>query len=216
MAAVKKAFKTPLAELEYVQVSGQGKLRYDPNNILDKDDAASYQYVATAVLSKDQADEVKKEILTFWKDNKPAGATKMKYDLVKPQMVKVLDAHGNEQETDEGDILKKETGKYLIQAKTITQWQDGKPNNVKILRANGSPLNLGDKQIGNESIGVLHGTLVVNAFKGNEGVNFYLNAVQLKKFKPYEGAEDVAADDLGDDEGMDGIDIDTAEELPDV
>jgi hypothetical protein len=211
MANAKKSFKTPLAKLEYVQIDGTGKLKYDPENRLDENDPASYQYVATAVLTKEQADKVKAEVLAFWKDNKPTGATKMKYDLVKPELKKVLDAQGNEQEDEEGGIVKEETGMYLMQAKTITQWPDGKPNKIKVLRANGNPLDLGDRKIGNGSMGVIHGTLMINGFKGNEGCNFYLNAIQLKKLEVYTESDDVQTDDLGEEVGMDDVDMDIAD-----
>jgi len=45
---------------------------------------------------------------------------------------------------------------------------------------------------------------------------FYLNAVQLKKFVEYTGGDDVETDNLGDDEGMDDLDMDQVEELPPV
>jgi len=214
----KFTFKTPLAELRWVNITGQGKMRMDPTGELDKNDPASYQFTATAILTKEQATPLIAQMKAYWKDNKPAGATKMQYDLIKEEMEPVLDNAGNTQEDDEGEIIKQPTGFYIMAAKTTTQWPDGKPNKIKVLRGNGQPLNLGDKEIGDGSVGVIHGTVAVNAFKGNEGLNFYLTAVQLKKFVEKTGG-DVDADDLGDDEGLDELEMDGVDQpinTPDV
>jgi len=200
-------FKTPLAEIRWVNITGQGKLKFDPEGKLDKDATSSYQYTATAVLTKEQAEPVIAKLKAFWKDNKPAGATKMQYDTIKPEMKDVLDKDGNPQEDDEGAPIQEATGLYLLGAKTITHWPDGKPNKIKVLRGNGQPLNLGEKEIGDGSIGVIHGTMGINTYKGNEGINFYLTAVQLKKFVEKMGG-DVDADDLGEDEGLDELEMD--------
>ncbi|MCI4437340.1 MAG: hypothetical protein JHC33_11095 [Ignisphaera sp.] len=205
----KMTFKTPLAPLLWVNISGKGKKKYDPQNTLDDNDPSSFQYTATARLTKAQADAVVAQLKEFWKNNKPAGATSMKYDLVKPELEKVLDKDGRPVEDEDGNPVTKETGFYLMQAKTITQWEDGKPNVIKTLRANGQPLDLHGKVIGDGSEGVIHGTIGVNAFKGNEGLNFYLTGVQLKKFVEYTGTE-LEADDLGEDEGLDDLDLDEA------
>jgi hypothetical protein len=93
----------------------------------------------------------------------------------------------------------------------LTTWPDGKPNIVKTLRANGNAINLGDKKIGNGSVGIIHGSVGINAFAGNEGLAFYLNAIQITKFVEYTEADAVEAEDLGTDEGLDGIDMDNAE-----
>ncbi|MCI4437837.1 MAG: hypothetical protein JHC33_13605, partial [Ignisphaera sp.] len=88
-----------------------------------------------------------------------------------------------------------------------------KPNIVKVMRANGTPLDLHGKAIGDGSEGVIHGNITVNGFKGNEGLNFYLTGVQLKKFVEYSGTE-LQADDLGEDEGLDDLDLDEAVSKP--
>ncbi len=133
--------------------------------------------------------------------------------MFKPEMAPVLDAQGNEQHDEDDAIVKAPTGKWTLAAKTLTAWPDGKPNVVKTLRANGDRLDLGDKQIGNGSLGVLHGAIGINAYAGNEGLAFYLNAIQLKKLEVYAEADAVETDNLGDDIGMDDVDMTSASNL---
>ncbi len=214
MAQAKMTFKTPLLPLQWVSITGQGKLKMNAD---DNGEPQNYNYTATVIYPDEATMKVDKaKFDKFWRENKPQGLTKQNYDMFKPEMTADLDAKGNEQHDEDDAIIKKATGKWTLAAKTITHWpRDGKQNVVKVKRANGEPLILGDRQIGNDSIGVLHGSVGINAFPGNEGLAFYLNAVQLKKFVEYTGADDVETDDLGDDEGLDDIDLDNAE-TPDV
>lgn len=204
MAKVKQIFKTPLCELRYVNIVGQGKLRFDPTNKFDKNKAEAYEYTASVVLSKEQADAITAEFKEFWNENKPKGLTKQKYELVKAEM------KDTGKKDEDGDAIKEPTGFYILQAKTTTEWPSGDKNTIKIMRGNGNPLNLGDKQIGDGSTGVIHGQLGVNDFAGNEGLNFFLSGVQLKSYKEKTDAE-IETDDLGDDDGLDGIELDIAD-----
>ena len=219
MAQPKLVFKTPLLPLSWVSIIGDGKLKMNKDG---SGGASDYNYTATVIYPDETSMKKDKKIFdTFWRENKPQGLTKQNYDMFKPEMTPDLDADGNEQHDEDDALIKKATGRWTLAAKTITVWpKDNKPNVVKVLRANGNPLDLGDKQIGNDSTGVLHGTIGINAYSGNEGLAFYLTAVQLKKFVEYSGSDEVETDDLGGDEGMDDLDIDTAdiskEELPGV
>ena len=217
MANPTLTFKTPLVELRWVNISGEGKFKYDPENKLDKDDKKNYQYVATAVLTEEQAEAIRKQLAEFWKKNKPAGATKQKYEVVKPLMKKVVDADGKPVlDEDDAPVLEQEkdsNGKPLYQMlfKTGVDWPDGTEQVIKVMRANGNPLHLGDKKIGSGSTGVVHGKIGINGFKGNEGLMCYLSAIQLKKYVEYTEGDEIHADDLGDDEGLDDLDIDAAD-----
>ncbi len=204
MAKVKLTFKTPLAELRYVSIVGQGKLRFDPTNKFDKNTPEAYEYTASVMLNKEQAESAIATFKEFWNDNKPKGLTKQKYDLVKAEM------KDTGKKDEDGDAIKEPTGLYILQAKTTTQWPSGDANVIKVMRANGNPLNLGDKQIGDGSVGVIHGQIGVNEFSGNEGLNFFLSGVQLKSYKE-KSAGEIDADDLGSDEGLDDLDMDTAD-----
>jgi len=211
MANAKLTFKTPLLPLSWVQITGQGKLKMnkDPNST----DPADYNYTATVTYPDEESMKKDKAIFDkFWRENKPAGCTKQSYAMFKPEMKEVLGADGKPTYDEDDAKIKAPTGKYNLAAKTITHWpRDGKQNVVKVLRANGNPLQLGDKVIGEGSTGVIHGALGINAYAGNEGLALYLEAVQLKKFVEYTGSSDVSADDLGEDEGLDDLDMDVAD-----
>jgi len=215
MANAKLTFKTPLLPLSWVSITGQGKLKMNKE---DNGEPENYNYTATVTYPDEASMKKDKAIFDkFWRENKPQGCTKQSYDMFKPEMEPDLDANGKEQYDEDDALIKKPTGKWLLSAKTLTHWpKDGKQNVVKVLRANGSRLELGDRQIGNDSIGVIHGSLGINAFPGNEGLAFYLNAIQLKKLVEYTGGDDIAADDLGEDEGLEDHDMDTVTDLPDA
>ena len=121
----------------------------------------------------------------FWKDNKPDGTGKRKFEVVKAEMIKVLDKDGKPTLDKDDEPIKKATGKYTIQAKTITHWpKDGKQNVVKVLSSNKTELHEGhpaiDDGIGNGTEGIIHGSLGISSYSGNEGVVFYLSGVQIK------------------------------------
>ena len=210
MANAKLTFKTPLLPLSWVQITGQGKLKMNKE---DNGDPANYNYTATVTYPDKASMEKDKAIFDkFWRENKPAGCTKQSYAMFKPEMKDVLGADGKPTYDEDDAKIKEPTGRWNLAAKTITHWpKDGKPNIIKVLRANGNPLQLGDKVIGEGSIGVVHGSIGINAFSGNEGLAFYLDAVQLKKFVEYTGGSEVEADDLGEDEGLDDLDMDVAD-----
>jgi len=210
MAAIKFQFKTPLLPLSWVQITGQGKLKMNAD---DNGEPKNYSYTATVTYPDEAAMKIDKvKFDKFWRENKPQGCTKQSYDMFKPEMVADLDGNGNEQFDEDDALIKKPTGRWTLAAKTLTHWpKDGKQNVVKVMRGNGNPLQLGDRVIGEGSIGIIHGSVGINAFPGNEGLAFYLNAVQLKKFVEYTGGDDVEADDLGEDEGLEDLEMDAAD-----
>ena len=206
---VKMSYKTPLLPLSWVTITGDGKLKMNKDG---SGGSSDYNYTVTVTFPDEVSMKVEKaKFDKFWRENKPAGLTKQSYDMFKPEMTADLDANGKEQFDEDDALIKKPTGRWTLAAKTLTQWPDGKANVVKVLRANGNPLDLGDKLIGNDSIGILHGTVGINAFPGNEGLAFYLNTIQLKKFVEYTDGDEVEAEDLGDDEGLDDVELDAAD-----
>lgn len=209
MATVKQQYKTPLLPLSWVNISGTGKLKMNKDS--NSTNPNDYNYTATVTFpDEDSIKEHKKLFDKFWKENRPAGCTKPNYEMFKPEMVSTLDENGKEQKDEYDAIIKHHSGRYTLQAKTLTTWPDGQPNVIKVLRSNGDVLNLGTKKIGEGSTGVIHGSIAINDFTGNEGLAFYLTAIQLKKFVEYTGSDKVVAEDLGDDEGMDDLDIDAS------
>lgn len=206
-------FKTKLVPIAWVNVRGRGKLKMKKE---DNGDPDNYNYTATAILDKDTAEEYTKIFNKFWRENKPDGVGKQKYDLVKPETRYVLDSDDNVVKDEDDEPLREPTGRYTLQAKTLTQWPDGKPVEVKLLGSNGKPLPEGhylEAGCGEGTMGIIHGSLGVNAYDGNEGLMFYLSGVQIKEstFTPYEAndieAEDIEDDDLGEPDEEDSDDM---------
>lgn len=197
MANVYLPFKTPVSDIQWVTLTGEGK----PTMKGDK-----FQYTATAVLNQEQADAILTELQVFWKDNRPKGAlAKQAKPVVKPYMVKTeeLDADGDpikvQKTDDKGGLL------YTMAAKTYTTNKDGKPTRIPVLNSKGKPIVLGDKIIGAGSRGVIHGSIGIYDVDGSNGLTWYLNKVQLTKFVEYEGAG-TEVEDLGEEtEGLDGL-----------
>lgn len=218
MSKAKQTFKTPLLPLFYVSVRGQGKLKMDAE---DNGLPENYQYCATVKMDKATAEKLNKTVDKFWRDNKPQGVGKRKYELIKEEMVKVLDDAGKPKLDEDDEPIKEATGLWTLQAKTITHWpKDGKPNIVKMLGSSGKPLAedhpLGEG-CGEDTLGIIHGTLGINAYSGNEGVQFYLNGIQIKEstYTEYAGS-DIDADEIEDDVADTTIEDDENTDGPDV
>ena len=205
MAKAKMNFKTKLHPLSWVTVRGQGKLKKeDPKKPLDKDDPSSYNYCGTVTLTPEMAEFYKKILDKFWRDNKPAGVGKQKYDVVKEEFKFDLDASGNKKLDGDDEPIKIATGKWTMMAKTLTEWPDGKPNVVKLLGSNGKPLPEGhglESGCGEGTMGILHCTVGINDFSDNEGLQIYLNGVQIKDstYTEFVGGNEVDADEIEDD-----------------
>ncbi len=202
MANAKLTFKTPLSPLSWVNVRGQGKLKMNAD---DNGEPSNYQYVAMATLTKEQADKLQVKVDNFWKDNKPKGIGKRKFEVIKEESVKVLDDAGKPKLDADDEPIRKKTGMYTVQAKTITHWpKDGKSNVIKVLGANGE--TLGEEHaaiadgIGNGTEGIIHGSLGISSYSGNEGVVFYLSGVQIKDSTlKAGGGDEIEADEIEDD-----------------
>ena len=212
MANVTQSFKTPLAKLEWVNVRGQGKLRM---NAEDNGEPKNYQYVATAILTPEQAETMNKIVDDFWRKNKPKGVGKRKFELIKPETRKVLNEDGTPKLDADDEPIKEETGNFTIQVKTNTTWPDGKPNHPKILGSNGKPVSEEHAAvvdgIGNGTEGIIHGSLGITAYSGNEGVVAFLKGVQIKEstLQPVD-SDEIEADALEDDVAETTIEDDVA------
>ena len=214
MAAVYLPFKTPVSDIQFVTLTGEGK----PNMKGDK-----FHYTATAVFNEETANAIKADLQEFWKSNRPKGAlAKQAKPVVKPYMYKT------EEKDEDGDPIKahkkNEKGELLftMQAKTYVTKKDGSKAHVPVLNSKGKPINLGDKIIGAGSRGVIHGSIGIYNVDGSSGLTWYLNKVQLTKFVEYEGSG-TEVEDLGDDtEGLDGLEsveesaVSEPENKPDV
>ena len=193
--------KTPMGELKYVFITGEGR-----NQAMPGEDARM-QFVASLELTKDSKEhkallaEIDKEWVAYKEKNGLKPAQQPKTNGIKPVMDKETGA---------------ETDKVLVTFKTDTKWKDGKAQVVKVyanqLDANGKPYaaDITDKvqnapwSIGSGSTGIIHGSASGNNVGGAHKVTLYLTAVQLAKLIKYEGTaielDDIEGDIIGFDD----------------
>lgn len=183
---------TPKGELQWVYITGEGR----------KNKQGTAKYQASLVLPTKEAKEFTDQIDAFWKDNKPAGAKKPTTCGYRPHTMK-------SSETDEdGDPIYKEVpGMTEIFFATGTEWPDGKKKVIRIYNSKANLVALGEKRIGNGTIGQLSGNMCVYDVSGNQGINLYLEAVKISKFVEYTGGDNFDEDD--GEEGWTGEDDDS-------
>lgn len=189
-----KSVKTnsPLGEFEWVTISGEGKENLN----------GVFQYVVNLILEGDAAEAYKAKIDAFYEDHKPSGkkAAEPKSTGYYPHKV----ATG---EVDEdGDKIYEETGKTLFAFKTNVEFADGKQKKVQVYNAKAQKVELGEKQIGNGTIGAVSGAMGMYEVKakngaktGEAGVTLFLNAVQIKKLVEF--TMDAGFEATDDDDG---------------
>lgn len=163
---------SPIGNLMYVMISGQGKENYE---------GTGYDYQACVDIP----------------DGKEADAfIDMIEDFVEANEVKGAKRTGAFYRTNEDDKTIPE-GFVRFTFKTRTEFTDKKGNvkdtEVDILDAAGNRVKLPNgKLIGNDSTGRVIGTCVIwerGSSKNKEyGASLYLNKVQIKDFIPYEGS----------------------------
>lgn len=169
---------TPLGELNWVFINGTTKKDLNDND----------RYVASVYFHKDTEEfkEVQAKIEAFWEENKPKGAK------LKSNGIKVV------QEKDDDEYV--DTDMMSINFWTGPTFPDGKDKHIRTFNARGSEVSLGNKKIGNGSIGSISGAMAIyDNGPAARGVTLYLNAIQLKKFVEFEGG-DAGFNDLGEDE----------------
>lgn len=177
--ALKQAFKTPLCELRWVNISKEGA-----DQSMEKD-GSKMMKVATAIITDAQAKtNVANELNSFW------DYCKEELNLKKGQAPKSLGF--KELVDDDGNL----TGEVSLLFKTNVTFPDGSDNVIKVLNARGKEVDLGDKKIGNGSIGVIHGEVAYYDAAGSKGLTLYLKAIQLKKLVEY--TANIDAEDLSD------------------
>lgn len=198
MAAPVEKLVTPVGELAWVFITDQGKKDLNGND----------RFVASVNLHKDSDEfkEVKAQIDEYWKENKPKGA-KLKSNGIKVVQEKVEDEFD-----DDGEQVYRDTDMMSINFWTGITFpakggQPPKPKIIKIHNAKGSEVSLGDKKIGNGSMGAISGAMgIYDQGTASRGVTLYLNAIQLKKFVEFTGGDAGFSDNSedGDFEGVEG------------
>ena len=178
-------FHTPVGELQWIFITGKGKKDLNDND----------RFVASVVLDDDSdaCQALKSDIDSFWNDNKPKGAKQPKSTGYKAE----VDPEGNE------------TGRTSFNFWTGTEFPDGRAKVIKVFNAKGAEVALGDRKIGNGSIGRIGGAMGIYSNGPNKGVTLYLNSLQLKKFVEFTGGDSFEAiDDDDDDDLFEGFDGD--------
>jgi len=204
-------FKTPLGELQWVVISGEGK----------PDLQGRMKYSANVLISKEEGEALKTTLDAYWEANRPKSVKLPKSTGLYPHMIKTDEV---DPDTDKAIYVEDPEGRVEVRLKTNTTWpKDNKPVTIKVLRANGNPINLGDKEIGNVSIGVLHGSYGIYSVKmpngkiSDAGITMYLSQVQLQKFVAFEGDNTpVEAISEVEDDGLDDVDMTEALDGPKI
>lgn len=186
---------TPVGELHWVNISGQGKENFNEDG---------YEYVATVHLEGDKAKDLKAKIDALIA-NPPEGKK-----LKSTGYRELLRNEDGELFTPTADNKEGEkTGIYAFTFRTGTTYEDGKTKVVSVYNCAKPPqkVKLGDKRIGNGSKGAISGKMRMFERGKEYGVSLFLHAIQLTNFKEYEdgaGFEEQEGDfyDVGEGEGF--------------
>lgn len=196
--------KTPLGELKYIFITGEGRNQAMPGN------PERMQYVASLEMTKGSKEhlallaEIDKEWQAYKEKAGLKPAVTPKSNGIKPVLDKETGA---------------ETDKVLVTFKTDTKWKNGKQQVIKVFDSKGKDItqavHAADWTIGNGSTGVIHGTAQGNDVGGAHKVTLYLTAVQLAKLVKYEGTS-LELDELDGDEIDLGDGVPALDEQPEL
>jgi len=206
MATKGTKLKTPIGELAYVFIAGEGRNTAMPG------EPARMMFTVSVKFKKDSAEHkaVKDLIDTEWKRycDESGVRGRPKTTGIKPVMIDKTDAKGVVEQDEYGAPIKIEGPDVLVNFSTSTKWADGSAQIVKIFDHKGQDITTAvhsaQWKIGNGSLGIIHGMACGNKGGGTEKVSLYLSAVQLAKLVKYEGttidAEEIEGEeiDLGD------------------
>jgi hypothetical protein len=189
---------TPRGLLQWVNISGQGKLNYNEDG---------YNYVATIYIAGEPAQKLKAQIdelaETLPKDKK---IKSLGYKTVyKSPDGNLFTTTANKAATEEDEA----TDMISFAFSTSVTWTDGKAKVIDVYNAKGAKVAGFNKKIGNNTEGAISGNLKPYT-RGKEcGISLFLNKVQIFKFIEYTEDSGFAAEE-GDFEG----DTDTFEAQP--
>ncbi len=189
-----KNFATPKGEIVWVYITGEGK----------EDMNGNPRYSASLRLKNDSPElaKIKADINEYWKEHKPKGM-KQKSNGIR------------EEKTKDDDGEETLTGYSLVNFWTGIAFPDGKPKVVPVYNAKQVKVDLGDKRIGNGTIGHISGAMSLYTIQSKgkisqAGITLYLNAIQIVKFEEYQGSTVLASVDEEDEEdGWTGVDEET-------
>lgn len=168
---------TPVGELQYVNISGQGKENYNEDG---------YEYVATIILDGAKSENLRKSIdevigeMGKGESLKSTGYRQME-----------VDEEGNEYVPTSKRKGGTPIDKFAFGFRTSTVYkQEGKPDQPKVINVynkDAKKINLGDKKIGNGSMGAISGKMSRVVYKSEVSCSLYINNIQLTNFIEYEG-----------------------------
>lgn len=173
----KVSFKSPIGELRWVYINEGGV------DTSFAKDGSKVQKVANVVLNEEDAQEAIDQLNKIWEELRANAGIK----VLKPKSLGIK--YYKDPETQEP------TGEVGFCFKTNAYLPDGKDSPVVIFNAKGDKVSLGDKKIGNGSIGIVHGEAALYEFKGTYGITLYLKAIQIVKLVEFTGSE-VQPEDL--------------------
>lgn len=193
---------TPVGELHWVNITGQGKENYNGDG---------YNYVATVYLEGEAAEAERKKIDdVLGPVPKGANVKSLGYrNLVKDSEgnlytpnakgeVNVTNEDG--EEVDISDSCEA-TDIWAFTYTTKTEFEDGKPKEIAVYNKDAKKISMGDKLIGNGSLGAISGKLKRFAKGKDIGVSLFLHAIQITKFEEYQGGAGFGAQE-GEFEGV--------------
>ena len=139
-------------------------------------------------------------IMKFWDTNKSPSAKKSPATMAR----KVLTDKNTEQPT----------GFVRYNFWTNATNVDGSNRKVNIYKANGDPVDLKGRNIGNGSIGYITGAMGMYENSGKFGVCLYFSGVQITKFVEYTGNDMTVKDEESDGFDGDFEDFDGGDDVP--
>lgn len=167
---------TPVGELHYVHISGQGKQNYNEDG---------YNYVATIHIPKKEAQPLIDKIEEILGEVKKGEVLKSKgfRELLKDED----GVYYPTSNTTDRDADAEPTGIIAFVFSTSTTFADGKTKKISVYNSANPPtkINLGEAKIGNGSKGAISGKLKRYVSGKSVGVSLFLNAVQLVEFIEY-------------------------------
>lgn len=188
---------TPVGELHYVNISGQGKESYNEDG---------YEYVATVYLDKTKPEVA--EFIARIEELKLSGPkdkslqTSGYFDLFKDEEGKLF---ARTEEKTGGEP----TNFVGVRFKTKTTFSDGKPKKITVYDVKCKVVDLGDRRVGNGTIGAIAGAMQLYVNGKKWGISMFLNSIQITKFIEYVGDAGFEEQE-GDFEGFDaGGDFET-------
>jgi hypothetical protein len=191
MAELKK-IETPRGSLEWVTITGEGKANL----------SGTLQYLANIVLEGADAEALEQQLRDYWEEHKPKDIGK-----------KLPKSLGVYQHTVKGaDGEKVETGKKVFAFKTGITYKSGDPKVVAVYNSKGQKVSLGQKKIGNGSIGRIAGAMGIYENRGpkgilvDAGVTLYLDAIKLLKLVEFSAGSGFSTDDEDFEGGFESVD----------